>query len=241
MAVEALLNAGLYVAGHDFTTDTNQGEMSLEVVTLDKTTFGSDGWQENAYGLKTVQFNYSGFWQSAASDSVDDESFGALAVERAHTWMIKESEGEPAWMFNAAEGAYRLGGEVGPLAPFNVTANGVDKYGAIRGVLAKAKGAANAVGPIGSVVNLGAVAADQFLYATFHVFTAGTTITVQVQSDDAIGMASPTTRGTIGPVTTRGGTFMARVAGPITDTHYRFNISAVTGAFIAAGAIGIGR
>lgn len=241
MAVEALLNAGLYVAGHDFTTDTNQGQLDLEATALDKTTFGSDGWMENAYGLKTLQFAYSGFWQSAVDDAVDPEAFGDLAIERAHTWTLNETETEPAYLFNAAKSNYQLGGEVGPLAPFQLQCSATDKYGAIRGQLAKAKGAANAVGAIGSVVNLGAVASDQFLYATFHVFTAGTTITVQVQSDDAAGMASPTVRGTIGPLTTRGGTFMARVAGPITDTHYRFNVSAVTGAFVAAGAIGIGR
>jgi hypothetical protein len=64
---------------------------------------------------------------------------------------------------------------------------------------------------------------------------------VQVQSATTGGFGSPTLRGTIGPLTARGGTFMARVPGPITDGFYRFNISAVTGAFIAAGAIGIGK
>lgn len=241
MTVKALLNAGLYVAGHDFTTDTNEGTLTLEAAVLDKTTFGSDGWMENVAGLKTLGFSYSGHWQSDISDAVDPEAFGDFTVERAHTWTLDEVELEPAWLFNAAKTGYTLGGEVGPIAPFQLTSSATDKYGAIRGQLAKAKGAANTVGALGSVAQLGAVAADQFLYATFHVFTAGTTLTVQVQSDDAIGMGSPTTRGTIGPLTARGGTFMARVPGPITDTFYRFNISAVTGAFVAAGAIGIGR
>lgn len=241
MTVKALLNAGLYVAGHDFTTDTNSGELQMGAAVLDKTTFGSDGWMENALGLKTLEFSYSGFWQADTADTVDTEAFAGLAVERAHTWSMDETETEPAWLFNAGETNYGLGGQVGPLAPFNVASKATDKYGAIRGQLAKAKGAANAVGAMGSVVQLGAAAADQYLYATFHVFSAGTTITVQVQSDDNAGMSSPTLRGTIGPITTRGGTFMARVAGPITDTYYRFNISAVTGAFVAAGAIGIGR
>lgn len=241
MAVEALLDVYTYVAGHDFTADTNQAMLNLEAPPQDSTTFRSARWRENVYGLKTLAFNYSGFWQSALNDAVDPDAFGDLAVERAHTFGQKETEGEPAWLFNAGKSNYQLGGSVGSVAPFSLQSTATDKYGAIRGALAKAKGAANAVGPIGSVLNLGAVAADQFLYATFHVFTVGTTITVQVQSDDAAGMASPTTRGTIGPLTARGGVFMARVPGPITDTHYRFNISAVTGAFVAAGAIGIGR
>lgn len=240
MAVEALLDAFAYVAGHDFTTDTNQGQLNNSAAALDATTFGSNGWQENAYGLKSFDFAYSGFWQSALADAVDVEAFGDIAVERPHTWGLKEVEGSPAFMFNAAKTAYNIGGEVGPLAPFSLQSNGTDKYGAIRGQLAKAKGAMNATGLLGSVVNLGAVAANQYLYATFHIFTAGTTATIQVQSDDNGGMASPTTVATIGPLTARGGTFMARVAGPITDTFYRFNVSAITGAFVAAGAIGIG-
>lgn len=240
MAVEALLNAFAYVAGHDFTTDTNQGQLDTEATALDATTFRSNGWQENAYGLKSYQFNYSGFWQSAASDSVDDEAFGDIAIARATTWGIKEVEGSPAYMFNSAKTNYQIGGEVGPLAPFSLQSNGTDKFGVVRGLLAKAKGAANATGLLGSVVQLGAVAANQYLYATFHVFSAGTTITVQVQSDDNAGFTTPTTVATIGPLTTRGGTFMTRVAGPITDTYYRLNVSAVTGTFVAAGAIGIG-
>jgi hypothetical protein len=236
----ALLNADLYVAGHDFTGDTNNGMLNLTAVSLDASTFGSNGWMENAYGLRTVQFQHSGFWQSALSDSVDDESFGDIAVPRAHTWSLTGVETEPAWMFNAAKSNYQLGGTVGPLAPFSLTSTATDKFGAIRGQMAKAKGAMTATGALGSVVQLGAVGAAQYLYATFHVFTAGTTATIQVQSDDNAGMTTPTTVATIGPLTTRGGTFMTRVAGPITDTFYRFNVSAITGAFVAAGAIGIG-
>lgn len=240
MTAFALLNADLYVAGHDFTTDTNNGMLNLTAATLDATTFGSNGWTENAYGLKTLEFNHSGFWQSNTSDSVDDESFGDIAVPRAHTWTETGVETDPAWLFNSAKSQYQIGGEVGPLAPFTLQSTATDKFGAIRGQLAKAKGAMNAVGALGSVVQLGPASAAQFLYATFHIFSAGTTATIQVQSDDNAGMTSPTTVATIGPLTTRGGTFMTRVAGPITDTYYRFNVSAITGAFVAAGAIGIG-
>lgn len=240
MTVKALLDVFTYVAGHDFTTDTNAAALNNEATTLDATTYGSNGWGENAYGLRSFQFAYSGFWQSALNDAVDPDAFGDLAVERAHTFGLEEIETSPAYLFNAAKSAYNLGGEVGVLAPFSLSSSGTDKFGVVRGQLAKAKGAMNATGLLGSVVNLGAVAAGQYLYATFHIFTAGTTATIQVQSDDNGGMASPTTQGTIGPLTARGGTFMARVPGPITDTFYRFNVSAITGAFVAAGAIGIG-
>lgn len=240
MTAFALLNAEVYVEGHDFTGDSNQAACTAEAAVLDATTFASNGWTENAYGLKTVAFNMSGFWQSALTDAVDPESFGDLAVPRPHTFSETGVETDPAWLFNAAKASYQFGGEVGPLAPFQLQCSATDKFGLIRGQLAKTKGAMNATGALGSVVQLGAVAANQFLYATFHIFTAGTTATIQVQSDDNSGMTTPTTVATIGPLTARGGTFMTRVAGPITDTFYRFNVSAITGAFVAAGAIGIG-
>lgn len=236
----ALLNAEVYVDGHDFTGDTNQATAQADAAALDATTYGSNGWTENAYGLKTVQFSMSGFWQSAASDAVDPDSFGDIAVPRAHTFSETGVETDPAWLFNAAKSSYSLGGSVGVLAPFTLACTATDKFGLVRGQLAKTKGAMNATGLLGSVVQLGAVGAAQYLYATFHIFTAGTTATVQLQSDDNAGFSSPTTVATLGPLTTRGGTFMTRVAGPITDTYYRFNVSAITGAFVAAGAIGIG-
>lgn len=241
MSVQALLDAFCYVAGHDFTTDTNQGNLALEVQMPDATTFGSQGWNEQApNGLRSFAFAYSGFWQSATQDAVDPEAFGDLAVERAHTWGLNQIETEPAWLFNAGKSAYQLGGEIGPTAPFSLTSQGTDKYGAIRGQLAKAKGALSATGVLGSGVNLGAVGANQFLYATFHVFAAPTTVTVQLQSAPNNTFAAPTTRATIGPLTARGSTFMTRVAGPVTDTWFRFNVSALTGSGIVAGAIGIG-
>ena len=86
-------------------------------------------------------------------------------------------------------------------------------------------------------MNLGAVGASEALYAAFHVISSGTTITVALQSDDNAGFSSPTVRATLGPITTAGATWV-RVAGPFTDTYYRFVVTAITGSHIVAGAIG---
>lgn len=241
MAAIALLDCFVHVAGHDFTTDENETRLEGEADALDKTTWGSAGWSEHAYGLKSLKFDEKGWWQSAASDAVDPEAFADLGVtDRVHTFGPVETEAQPAYMFQAGKASYELFGKVGELAPFKLASRGTNGVGLVRGQLGKVKGSVSATGALGSGLNLGAVGASQFLYATFHVFSAGTTITVQVESDDAAGFPSATARGTIGPITTRGGTWMTRVAGPITDTHYRFNVTAITGTFIVAGAIGIG-
>lgn len=242
MTEYALLNVFSYVHGHDFTTDTNMAKIAAEAAALDATTFGSNGWKETAFGLKNCSFDMSGWWQSALADAVDPEAFGDLGVtDRAHTVGTVQAEGTPAFLFLAGKANYQpLQGGIGALAGFTLNSRGTNGQGVIRGQLAKAKGAVSATGVLGSGVNLGAVASNQFLYATFHVFTVGTTITVQLQSAPTNAFSSPTTRATLGPFTTRGGSWMTRVAGPITDSWFRFNVSANTGSHVVAGAIGIG-
>ncbi len=239
MAVLSLTDCFLHVAGYDYTVDTNNATVSTEGAALDKTTFNSGGWTEVTGGLKSTTLAYSGFWDNGPDNRAYLDIDGATT--RACTFGPIETETSPAYMFEARNTNYTLGGQAGELMPFNVSAIGSSSQGVVRGQLAKAKGNVSATGQLGTGVNLGAVGSTQFLYATFHVFSpAGTTITVQVQSDDNSGFTTPTTVGTIGPLTSSGGTWMTRVAGPLTDTWYRFNVSAITGTFSVAGAIGIG-
>ena len=239
MAVFALTNAYAFAAGYDFTTDSNQLALNVDVAQLDKTTFG-DTWTEFAGGLRSSAFSMGGFFQSAADQAPDPQAFNGLGVaDRVFTFGPDNTEGQTAYLWQAMKSQYTLGGQVGDLAPFTLQAGGSNGVGVVHGSLAKARGTVSATGALGTGLNLGAVSASQYLYATFHVFSAATTITVQVQSDDNSGFTSPTTRGTIGPLTTTGGTWMTRVAGSITDTWWRFNVSAITGSFIVAGSIGI--
>lgn len=236
-----LIDAFAYVAGHDFTTETNRLAWSGEAAALDRTTFGSGGWTELKGGLKSHSFDMAGFWD-AGTDAVDGDAFGDLGGSgRVFTFGPIETEGKPAYLGKLGHFNYSLLGAHGELAPFSLTSQGSDGVGIVRGQLAKAKGSVSASGVLGSVVNLGTVPSGEYLYASFHVITAGTTITVQLQSDDSAGFASPTTRATIGPITARGGTWATRVAGPLTETHYRLNVSAITGAHVVAGAIAIGK
>lgn len=243
MATLALLNCFAHVAGHDFTADTNQLNLNVDVTALDKTTFGSAGWTELAGGLKDLTFDMAGFWQSAASDAVDVEAFPDLGVRnRAHTVGPVNTEANPAYMFQGGKFTYNLLGEINTLAPFTLNSRNTDGVGAVRGQLAAKKQNVSAVGTFGSGVNLGAGAAGKFLYATLHAFSVGTTLTVEIQSDADNTFATPTVVATFNAVTARGGSWLARVdASSITDTWFRFNIptAGITGTFSVAGAIGI--
>lgn len=241
MSTVALLNVFSYVDGHDFTGDTNQARLSMEAAARDATTFRSSGWREHKGGLKTSSFELGGLWQSDASDAVDPEVFNNLGSRnRVHTFGTAETEGEPAYMWKAGQFSYSLLGQLGEMAPFNVTAMGTDGVGVVRGQLAAAKGDVSATGALGSGVNLGAGSSGEFLYATLHVFSAGTSLDVEIQSDADSGFGTPTTVATFSTLSARGGTWLARVdASSITDTWFRFNVTAITGTFNVAGAIAI--
>jgi hypothetical protein len=236
-----LTDAWCYVAGHDFTGETNRLMWSAEAAVKDKSTFRSGGWTENAAGLKSHTFDMAGFW-SAGADDVDDEAFAGLgAAGRVFTFGPDETEGEVAYLGSLGFFNYTALGDHGELAPFQLTSQGSDGVGVVRGKLAAAKQSVNATGQLGSIVQLGNIPAGQYLYASLHVITPGTTITVQLQSDDAVGFSSPTTRATLGPITTKSGTWATRFAGVLAETHYRLNISAITGTHVVAGAIAVGK
>jgi len=243
MAVFSYTDAFLHCAGYDFTVDTNTIQATMDAATLDATTFNSGGWQETAGGLITSTLNYSGFWQAASSgdQAPDNQAFPMLQTSQVYTFGPVEAENERCFMVQGMKSQYALGGAVGELMPFSLAANGTDGDGVVRGRLAKSKGTVSATGALGTGLNIGAAGSSAFsYYAAFHIFTAGTTITVQVQSDDNSGFTSPTTIATLGPLTTSGGTWMTPIPGPITDDWFRFNVSAITGTFTVAGAIGRG-
>jgi hypothetical protein len=243
MSSFSFLNATTYVAGYDFTTDTNQASINVEVEELDATTFGGNGTRSRRAGLRTITSELGGFWQSATSGAVDPEVFPDLGVaDRVLTMSPTGVAGDPVYMYQAGKFGYQAFGTVGELTPFSLNCSSTNGVGVVRGQLAKARGDVSATGALGSALNLGAVGTGQNLYAALHVFgTPGTTITVRVQSATSSAFTSPTNHPNIGggAITAAGGYWMARIAGPITNTWYRFDVSAITGTFNVAGAIAV--
>ena len=241
MASIALTDATCWVAGYDFTTDLNQITLGATVDEQDSTTFGSGGYRSRVGGLKDVTAQLAGFWQSATAAAPDPQAFPDLGVaDRVSTFAPTSTEGSVAYTAQLGKFAYDMFGAVGDVTPFSLNMSGTNAAGLVRGQVAKAKGTVSATGVLGSVQQVGAVASGQFAYAALHVFSAGTTMTVQVQSAATVGFASPTTRGTFSAATAVGGLWLTRVAGPITDQYWRLNVSAITGTFQVAGVIAIG-
>lgn len=237
MANLALTDATVWMGGYDWTTDTNDVTMTVSCEELECTTFGSGGTKARVAGLKDVEASVNGFWQSTP----DAEAAARLGTANLPiTVSDTAAEGSIAYFAQVGEFKYSAFGSIGELTPFTLDARGTGPYGAIRGKAALAKTTITTTGAKGTAVQLGAVGSTQYLYAVVHCFSAGTTVTAKIQSDDNAGFTSATDRITLSAITATGGTWVARLAGPITDTYFRFNVSAITGSFSLAGAIGIG-
>lgn len=238
MATFALTDAFLWVAGYDFTGDSNEIMLSCEGDQLDVTTFGSGGWRESIIGLKTSTLNAAGFWQG---DTVDPAVFDNLGVGgEVTTASTMQTEGERAYLLKAMKHNYTpFGGPVGEVAGYSMQGSCSDGVGVVQGLLAKESGTVSATGATGTALELGAVSSGQTLYASFHVFTAGTTITAVIQSDteEAFG-DTPETRISFTGVTSAGGSW-GTDPGAHADTWYRLNVTGITGSFVIGCAIGI--
>lgn len=239
MANFTLTDALILTHDQDLSGISNKVTVKTMAAELDVTTFGPGGYRNRIGGLRGVDLAASGYQDTTAAP--DAAAFAALGVaDRAYTVAAANVAGQTAYLFQAGEFTYDLGDAVGNAAPFTTDAKGTNVVGVARGQLARPKGAVSATGALGSGVNLGAGAAGKFLYATLHALTVGTTVTVIVQSDTASNFPAPTTRATFAAITALGGTFLPRVSvAAVTDTWWRFNVSAITGTFTLAGAIAI--
>jgi hypothetical protein len=241
----AALAHSIWVDGYDMTGDANNVALGIKREALDSTVFGPTVTaRSRAAGLEDVQSSGKGLWQ-AGSGTVDPQVFANLGGLKVVTQTPAGTETQRAYFYQCRDFNYDLFGNVGELAPFSVAMQGTKgsgtlSAGAIAGYLGKAKGTVSATGALGTFKQLGAVGASQYLYGSVHLFgTAGTTITVVLESDDNSSFTSAATRITFGPLTAIGGTWGVRAAGAILDDYYRFRVTACTGTWTIAAAMGI--
>lgn len=243
-----LLNTRLFVGAVDLTTVMNKVGITADVEEKDVTTFLPEGDADSGYrkvqgGLFSSSLAMSGFWEAGDLSKVDDASFAALGTVVPTTiGPDSATVGDTAWVTSALETQYMLGGTVGDVAPWSVTAAGTGPTAS--GVFLHSPGTARTSTGDGTAVEHVAVAAGQKLYATLHVVEASGTspsLTVTIESDatnDFTG--SETTRVTFTEAT--GITSEAiSIAGAITDTWYRVThtISGTNPSFKYVCAIGV--
>lgn len=251
MTATVLNNCTIHVDGFDFTGHASSINIQADADDQDVTTFGGNGWRQKIGGLRNCEAKADIFWESddlGTANGVDPEVFNHLGVVNTPaTFGPSHTEGDPAYMFQAGQYSYELLGDIGDVSKSTLDMSCSDTQGLVRGQWAKVKGNVSSSGALGSAVNLTAAGTPgTHLYCAFHVFTAGTTLSVKVESDTTSGFSTPAdvASATIGPLSARGGTWGFATAkrldaSAFSDTWYRLNVTACTGTFSVAAVLAI--
>src|SRR5262249_38387216 len=157
------------------------------------TNWRSGGAEEVLAGISSVEIGANGQWEAGSAGSVDDTFWATRrSLDPWTAGPTGESDTAPGnlmWLTKTLRiKAQHLGG-VGDVAAWDAQARGT--WPLVRGQSAHASGVPRTATGNGTSLQLGAVAADQHLYANLHVLSvAGTvtpTITAKVQSDNGTG------------------------------------------------------
>ncbi|WP_433232402.1 hypothetical protein ACQP2H_10535 [Micromonospora sp. CA-248260] len=247
MAKFVMHNTRIFAGAADLTGVSNKVEVSSEVEEKEVTAFnpveGQPAWKEVLGGLASTKISGEGQWEAGDPSKVDNESWSGLGAVGA--WTIcptAASSGNLAYFTNGLRTSYEVGGKVGDVAPWKAEASGT--WPLVRGVSLHSPGTPRtATGSAPGVLHV-AVPAGKQLYAALHVLSvAGTgspSLTVVVESDDAVGFPSPATRLSFAAATAVGSQIL-RSANTNTDTYYRvsYTISGTTPSFLFMVSVGV--
>lgn len=247
MTKMVLLNSRVFCSGVDLSGQGNKIEIGEETEVKAITNWRSGGAEENLAGLAKIEISSEGQWEAGDPSRVDDslwanrrtlEPWSVAATEASDTGV-----GSVMYLARAVRSKSQIWGQLGEVASWQVDARG--SWPMARGQVAHPSGTPRTATGTGTAIQLGAVPAGRYLYANLHVLSiAGTstpTITVTVQSDNAIGFPSPANLAPAFAAVTAVGGQAIRIPGPITDDWFRLSwvISGSSPSFLFLVSLGI--
>lgn len=223
MAHKVLTDAKIWLAEYDLSGDMNAVAIDYGVNVVDDTMFG-DTTEVGLGGVRQVALEASGHVEEASSGS-GDALFTKLGATDIPLSVSPDGQtaGEVAYTFKALEASYNPNGEHGEAFAFTVSATGAGEL--VRGTIMVSPASAITATGNSTARQLGAVAADEKVYAALHVIAAsGTTPTldVVVQSDDAQAFTTATGRITFTQATGVTSEWLS-ADGAITDDWWRIS------------------
>lgn len=238
MAVYANTNMQLLVGGLAVSGFASSATIGAEVAEIDVTTIGSAGWRNKIPGLGSHTLEVEGF-QDFAAGSLDELFTGTSTAQS--TWTFAPTNGGATLADPCVIGTGRtttrtqLRGAVGDAAGFSWSWAGTERV--VRGQIIHPLFARTTTGNGTATAQTFTTGAS--LYAAVHVtsVSGAGSITFTIQTDDAVGFPSATTRYTFGAITAVGGAWSGAVTGiPATETHVRvgYTISGFTSVTFAA-------
>lgn len=243
MAVFALTNVSAVVDTLELAGFARSVALEATADEIDVTTLNSNGWRQKIIGQRSFTCSADGF-QDFDTTGVDPV-FPATTFGQDTFTIAPQSTATAGDVAFIGQGRLTnntpLTGAVTDAGGFTFTWAGTDRVA--RGVVLHPSAARTATGN-GTALAFTFPTAAQRLFATFHVLSVTGTgsIVFTVQSDDAVGFPSATTRITSQTFTAVGHQ-MTSVAGPITaETHIRLGWT-ITGftsvTFVAAAATSV--
>jgi hypothetical protein len=250
MAVVKFWNAGIFFDGNNLTGQTNKVALGRQMSMLDASVFGVQT-KINYPGEAEISASISGWWSTHPTSNgyVDPDLFDALSNNLQSTLLVYPDPADlgVAYFFPAMLNSFKFGGSFGEMTAFDTEFvytlyNGTTRIPECRGVIGLPLTAYTNASTNGSSVQYTTpVGASEFMVMTVHLLTTdATSVTFALESDDAVGFASPTTRITSGAMSTSHSAFHGVVQGPITtDTYYRITATRTGGTtFTAVAAFG---
>lgn len=235
----------IYLAGADLTGWSNKVASSASAEELDRTTFGSGGAKERWGGVLDMAATIDGFWEAGDLSKPDDTFWANLGTNTVPLTLVPTAGtvGSLAYLSRVFEHAYKRSGDHGKLLGFTLDTKG--NWPMVRGTVMHPQGTARTATAAGTGQQLGALTANQAMYATLHITSVAdvaANIVVTLESCVDNFVAAPTTRATFTAASALGGQ-AAKVVGPVTDTWWRVKwtvTGGVTPSFLFAAAAGIG-
>ena len=220
----------LHVDGYDFSGDANEIRTRVQAPAKPASRFGT-AFDQFLPGPKRATIAVTGCWNAAAApgaDKPDNILSGNIAlIGKVLSAWPTGADGEIGGIaLQSVQGSYApLEGRYGEVLPFNADFEVSTAPVLLRPTLLHPATARTVTGN-GVARQVGAVSATQKLYAFLQVLAvsgAAPTLDVKVQSDDAVGFATPTDRITFAQQAARGAVWAAPVDGAIADDYWRVN------------------
>ncbi|HHH26950.1 MAG TPA: hypothetical protein ENK57_01185 [Polyangiaceae bacterium] len=232
-----LKNSRVWIDGTDLTGDIHALNLELGKDLPAATTMGSNGVREYESGLRFASFAHSCYFRDdGAADAALAGLLGSTTSQIVSISPDGAQEGGVIWTAPGWVASHQpFAGQIGELAKVELA--GTTTGDLVRATLLNSADTTQTSDGNGSAQQVGAVASDELAVAVFHVLEISGTLTVTVDSDDASGMASPTTRFTFNAATSPGAQRLV-LSGPVTDDWWRASWT-LTGSAKFAVMIGI--
>ncbi len=230
MTTIILKDAKSFLDGRDLSGVLSQINLNMTRDMKESSVFGDDTVR-NTPALKSYDINQSGFWDvNADADiiaNIDDMTKTMLLALTAEGGAL----GDNAFIGVARVSNYTPGAAHGELFEFSfdLVPEGTDL---IRGKVMENVNAPLTTSTLGTIREFtGGVSATQKLVCQLHVVAASGTaplLDVVIESDDAVGFATPLPRLTFTQATGRTAE-RKELVGPLTDTFFRANLTIAGG------------